>query len=381
MTAGPSPGPGAGARPCGPAPRGGQAGPPAPVADAAPQVPPQPAPQPVPPAAPRAAPRPPAAPVPPREAALLAVAPGPFGSVQDAGRVGWRRFGLTGAGAMDPEGLVAANALVGNPPEAACVEFAHAGGTWRLRGEARRIAVAGGGFAVSVDGRPVPPLTSTILRPGQVLALGGAPDAVWGYLAVAGGIGVAREFGSRSTHPRSGVGGLEGRLLRAGDRLPLGPAAPPSGPERLLPLEPRRPGAPVRVVLGPQDDHFPDEAIARLLAEPYRVTARGDRMAYCLEGPPLRHAGGFNIVSDGLLPGSIQVPGSGQPIVMLMDAQTTGGYPKIATVVSADLGRLAQRRPGEPVRFRAVGREDAQALRREHVHRLLALALRLETLG
>jgi biotin-dependent carboxylase-like uncharacterized protein len=308
---------------------------------------------------------------------LVATAPANFTSVQDMGRTGWRRFGLTGAGAMDPESLACANALVGNPIAAAAIEFAHAGGEWQVRGADCRIAITGGGFDTSINGEPLQPNASTVLRQGHTLKIGGARDAVWGYLAVAGGVLVAREFGSRSTHVRSGVGGLQGRFLQAGDELKLASTGAPIGAEHTLSRPPLPRDAPIRVVLGPQDDYFTQAAITKFLSTEYRVTWQGDRMGYRLEGPPLEHAGGFNIVSDGLLPGSIQVPGNGQPIVLLMDAQTTGGYPKIATIVSADVGRFAQHRPGRTVRFAAVDLDDAQLLRREFIYRLQATRLRL----
>ena len=310
-------------------------------------------------------------------AVLKAVAPAPFATVQDMGRVGWRRFGVTGAGAMDAEALAVANALVGNPCDAAAVEFGHAGGEWTVAGASCRIAVAGGSFPVSVDGRPVAPLTSATLHPGNVLRIGGARDAVWGYLALSGGVQVPREFGSRSTHLRASIGGLEGRPLVAGDELPLHPLEAQGGGERTLLASPVAPDDPIRVVLGPQDDYFTPAALRTFLSAEYFVTWQGDRMGYRLEGPPLEHARGFNIVSDGLLPGSIQVPGSGNPIVMLRDAQTTGGYPKIATIVSADIGRMAQRRPRSAVCFQAISLEDAHLLRREFVARLQAMRLRV----
>ena len=155
------------------------------------------------------------------QAGLQAIAPSPFTTVQDAGRVGWRRHGVTGAGAMDLESHAVANALVGNLLEAATVEFAHGGGEWTVSGPAVRIAVTGGSFGATIDGRPVAPNTSALLHEGQTLRIGGAKDAVWGYLAVSGGgIQVAKELGGRSTHARGGMGGLEGRPLTACDILP-----------------------------------------------------------------------------------------------------------------------------------------------------------------
>lgn len=313
------------------------------------------------------------------EVGLRAVAPSQFATVQDPGRVGWRRYGVTGAGAMDLESHAVANALVGNPIEAATVEFAHGGGEWEITGPPVRVAVAGGSFAATVDNRPVPPNTSAILREGQRLRIGGAKDAVWGYLAVSGGgIRVLRELGSRSTHVRGGMGGFEARPLAAGDLLPVNAAAP-EGPERSLPRPDTGTHGPIRVVLGPQDDYFSREAVAVFLSSHYEVTWHSDRMGYRLQGPPLQHERGFNIVSDAILPGCIQVPGSGQPIVLLRDAQTTGGYPKIATIISADLGRFAQLRPLSKVRFKAVSVDDAQLLRREFISRVQAVGLHVQT--
>ncbi len=308
---------------------------------------------------------------------LQAVAPGPFSTIQDPGRVGWRRYGVTGAGAMDLESHAVANALVGNPVDAATIEFAHGGGEWAIAGGSARIAVAGGSFAAAIDGRPIPPLTSAVLREGQRLRIGGAKDAVWGYLAVSGGIQVPLELGSRATHPRAAMGGLEGRHLVAGDTLPLR-AEPMPDSDRTLQRPARDLQEPVRVLLGPQDDYFTAEAIDTFLSAIFVVAWQGDRMGYRLEGPPLQHARGFNIVSDAILPGSIQVPGSGRPIVLLRDAQTTGGYPKIATILSSDLGRFAQLRPMSKVRFRAVDPDDAQLLRREFISRVHATGLHVQ---
>ena len=167
------------------------------------------------------------------EVALHAVAPSPFSTVQDFGRVGWRRYGVTGAGAMDIESHAVANALVGNAVEAATIEFAHGGGEWTVSGAPTRIAVAGGSFTASIDGQAVPPRSSAVLRPGARLTIGGARDAVWGYLAVAGGIQVERELGSRATYVRAQIGGLDGRKLEAGDTLPLQHRGL-NGPDRTL---------------------------------------------------------------------------------------------------------------------------------------------------
>ena len=195
------------------------------------------------------------------------------------------------------------------------------------------------------------------------MTIGAAQAGVFAYLAAAGGFDLPPALGSLSLHPRAGLGGLGGRPLRPGDELPL-LGSPPDGPELTLPPVPLDREAPIRVVLGPQDDHFDEETVAAFLSTDYAVSQEADRMGYRLSGPAIPHRSGFNIVSDGIVAGSVQVPGSGVPIVMMADHQTTGGYPKIATVVSADLRLLAQRRVGDLVRFAAISVEAAHGLAR-----------------
>jgi len=186
------------------------------------------------------------------------------------------------------------------------------------------------------------------------------------YLAVAGGIDVPRVLGSRATYLRGRLGGLDGRALQKGDVLPLGaPARDPGvAPGRHVPAS-RRPAYPAaveaRVVLGPQADRFTPAGLAAFLGGPYTVTPQADRMGYRLEGPAIEHARGHDIISDGIPLGGIQVPGEGQPIVLLVDRQTTGGYTKIATVISVDIARIGQTRPGQRVRFREVTLAEAHA--------------------
>lgn len=295
---------------------------------------------------------------------LRVVSPGTLTTLQDLGRRGWLRFGVPAAGAMDPVGLVLANALVGNPPDMAALELTLAGASFAVEHAAARIAVAGGDFPLTIDGEAVAGARSHWLEPGRTLGLGGARAGARAYLAVDGGFRVEPVLGSVATHVRSGIGGWQGRALQAGDALPLAKVAKP-GAERAWPAGFKRPGHPrVRVVLGPQDDHFTPAAVETFLGADYTVTNRADRMGYRLSGPKLAHAKGPDIVSDAIAPGSVQVPGFGEPIVLLADRQTTGGYPKIATVIGADLPALGQRRPGERLRFEAVSVETAQAARR-----------------
>ena len=298
-------------------------------------------------------------------AALHATAPGPYVTIQDAGRRGWRRFGVSISGAMDQPALAAANALVGNPADTAALEFAHVGGTWEIAAESCRIAVTGGDFAVSADGGALGPWQSHTLRRGQLLSIAGAPDAVWGYLAVAQGFDAAPQLGSCATHLRSGLGGFGGHRVAEGDVLRLHAAQAPAGPERRLAALRRDPG-PMRVVLGPQDDFFTPDTIDTFLGTSWCVSHHGDRMGTWLEGPPIAHTNGYNVLSDGLVPGCIQVPGTGQPLVLLMDCQTIGGFPKLATIITADLPRFAQCRPGSLVNFATVDIDAAQTLYRAY---------------
>jgi biotin-dependent carboxylase-like uncharacterized protein len=307
-------------------------------------------------------------------AVLRAVAPTPFVTVQDGGRRGWRRFGVASSGAMDRMSLTLANALVGNRGGEAALEFAYAGGEWIVETSSCRIAITGGPFNATVDGMTLAPFTSAVLRRGQCLRIGGAPQRVWGYLAVAGGFDIPLAFGSRATHVRNGIGGIEGRTIQAGDAVPLRNDRATQEPERSADGMESDDGGPIRLVLGPQQDFFDERSRAVFLSEDYRATWQQDRMAYRLEGPMLRHVGGFNIISDGVVPGCIQVLGTGIPIVLMRDCGTVGGYPKIGTIIEADLGRLAQKRPGSVVRFEAVTVAVAQDIRRGFLARLQLLA-------
>lgn len=291
-------------------------------------------------------------------AALRVLACGPGASLQDFGRFGLQRYGVSPAGAMDREALAAANALVGNSVGTAGVELMLAGAEFALEDGPALIAVAGGGASLTVAGRKVPPLTSALAEPGDRIAIGPAREGVYAYLAAANGFALPAELGSLSLHRRSAIGAPP---LAAGMALPLGDG-PLARPLRLP--EPPADEGPIRIMLGPQDGHFAAEAIETLSSAAFRVSAAADRMGVRLDGPTLAHARGFNIVSDGIATGSIQVPGDGRPILLMRDRQTTGGYPKIAAVISADLGRFAQIPPGREVRFAVVTREEAVAAAR-----------------
>lgn len=287
-------------------------------------------------------------------AALVVERCGPGTSVQDLGRLGWRRQGISTAGAADRLALAVANALVGNAADVAAVETTLAGARFRIEGGPVLLAAAGPGVTLSVDGRTVAPGASVRVEPGQSLDLGPLRGGVHGYLAAAGGIASPPEMGSRSVHLRSGIGGA---MLVPGARLAVGGGA--SGPLALARVPDHETG-PIRIMAGPQDDWFEAGTLDRLAGAVWRIDARSDRMGRFLDGPRLLpHEG--SMVSDGVLPGSIQVPPSGQPIVLMRDCQTTGGYPKIATVISADLDRLAQMQAGYEFRLQIVDRPAAVA--------------------
>jgi 5-oxoprolinase (ATP-hydrolysing) subunit C len=284
---------------------------------------------------------------------------GPACSVQDGGRHGAQRYGLTPSGAMDRLSLAAANVLLGNKPFAAAVEIGPFGGTFVARDGAVRVALAGAPRSADIDGRAVAFDTSATIGEGEALTLGFAKGGSFSYLAIEGAIAGEPMFGSLSVTARTGLGSPYPRPLAAGDELPAKAAS--GADERRIELPPRESG-PIRVVFGPQDDEFSDDAKAAFLTSEWKISATSDRMGYRLEGgPPIRHLHGHNIVSDGTVNGSIQVSGNGAPIVLMLDRGTTGGYPKIATVITADFGRLAQIPAGTGFRFKAITVAEAQA--------------------
>jgi biotin-dependent carboxylase-like uncharacterized protein len=281
---------------------------------------------------------------------------GPATSVQDAGRFGAQRYGLTPSGAIDRLALATANALVGNPPFTAAIELGPFGATFTAQDHPIRIAFAGASRGIKIDDRVLPLNQSATLMPGERLVLGAAREGVFSYLAIEGGIQGEAAFGSLSVNARAGLGSPVPRPLQSGDRLDLRAAT--ERIEHAIPSPPLS-SDPIRVVLGPQDDEFGD-AVKTFLDGTWTISPTSDRMGYRLQGPVIRHQHGHNIVSDGTVNGSIQVPGNGQPIVLMPDRGTSGGYPKIATVIGADFGRFAQMPPGRPFRFAAVSVNEAR---------------------
>jgi biotin-dependent carboxylase-like uncharacterized protein len=302
---------------------------------------------------------------------------GPVSSVQDGGRHGAQRYGLTPSGAMDRLALAAANTLVGNPPFAAAVEIGPFGTAFTARDGAVRVALSGAPRAADIAGRAVAMDTSMTIADGETLTLGFTRGGAFSYLAIEGGIAGEPMFGSLAVNARAGLGSPYPRPLQAGDEFQTSSAS--GVQERQIEL-PARAGGPIRVVLGPQDDEFGEDAMALFLESDWKISPTSDRMGYRLDGPVIEHLHGHNIVSDGTVDGSIQVPGNGAPIVLMPDRGTTGGYPKIATVITADLGRLAQTSAGTALRFRAVSMAEAQEEARKFALLLRALPDRLRAI-
>lgn len=295
---------------------------------------------------------------------------GPQTTVQDLGRRGWLRVGIPPSGPMDREAFLLANRLVGNAEDAAGLECTVTGPRIEFA-DARWVAVTGAVMPVTLNGAEMPRWAGFEVKAGDVLRLGPARSGVRGYVAVSGGINTPPALGSRATYLRGRLGGLEGRALRKGDCLPLGPAsggAPAELHEELIPdytVEPT-----VRVVLGPQDDRFSKRGIAALFDAAYEMTPQSDRMGARLRGARIEHTHGHDIISDGVALGGIQVVGDGQPIVLLSDRQSTGGYTKIGTVCSFDIGRVSQVKPGQRLRFRRVSEAEAHEFLRAYRHEL-----------
>ncbi len=292
--------------------------------------------------------------------------PGLFTTIQDLGRYGYQRFGVSVSGAMDPWAITVGNRLLGNPDQAAGLEVTMQGPELLFE-EALSIAVTGADLSPTINGVAMPMWTVVVMPAGSRLQFGMRRGGVRAYLTVAGGIDGPLILGSRSTHVRSGLGGLAGRALKQWDRLDVGPArtAGSNYVGRTLP-EPHRPryrtSVTARVIRGPQADRFTDDAWQRLASSPYRLTLESDRMGYRLQGPALTPRTSADIVSDAVSVGSIQVPADGLPILLMADCQTTGGYAKLATMIAADRSLAAQLFPGDSLSFRVVTPDKASEL-------------------
>jgi antagonist of KipI len=291
---------------------------------------------------------------------------GPLTTIQDLGRPGHLGVGIPESGPIDREAFILANRLVGNADGAAGLECTLAGPRVEFTDE-RGVAVTGAEMPVTLNGASAPRWQAFRVKAGDVLKLGFAKHGVRCYLAVSGGIDTPPALGSRATYLRGQLGGLGGRALKKDDRLPLGPLALiRTGRLRASRIPDYSGDAEIRVVLGPQDDRFTERGIAAFLGGPYEMLPQSDRMGARLRGPSIEHVRGHDIISDGIPLGGIQVVGDGQPIVLLVDRQSTGGYTKIATVCSFDIGRVGQIKPGQRLSFRQLSVAAAHTWLRAH---------------
>ena len=308
----------------------------------------------------------------PAENHVRIVQPGPMTLIQDGGRIGYQQLGVSVSGAVDVDSLSIGNRLVGNDKQAAGLEVLLGGLV--LEFSTRTIfAVTGADTSPHLDGVPVPMNVSCVAHAGSRLELAMVSSGLRSYVSIAGGITVSELLGSRSTHVASELGGIDGRAVAEGDVLELGFSSgeEPSGliledqispPSELV----------VRIILGPQDNEFSDSGIETLLSTAYVVTDQSNRQGLRLDGPEIEsRTGRYDIISDAVVNGSIQIPGDGKPIILLADRQTTGGYAKVATVASVDLSILGQAAPGTTIRFVEISVEEAQAAlaaREERIH-------------
>ncbi len=302
----------------------------------------------------------------PKPPTIHVLRPGLFTTIQDLGRHGYQRFGVSVSGAMDRWALAVGNRLLGNPDQAAGLEITIQGPELLFE-QAVSIAITGADLSPTSNGLAIPMWTVVAMQAGSRLQFGMRRQGARAYLTVAGGIDGPLMLGSRSTHVRSGLGGLAGRALKKWDQVDVGPARATSAHYvgRTLP-ESHRPqygtSPSVRVVPGPQVDRFTEEALQILAGSPYRLTSESDRMGYRLQGLELTHRTSADIVSDAVSVGSIQVLADRQPILLMADCQTTGGYAKLATMIAADRALAAQLSPGDTLSFVVITQDKAAEL-------------------
>nr|WP_263324714.1 biotin-dependent carboxyltransferase family protein [Neobacillus sp. Marseille-Q6967] len=279
--------------------------------------------------------------------------PGLQTTVQDLGRYGFQRYGISPSGAMDTYSLQMANLLTGNPLEEAGLEVTLIGPRFELLSDCS-LAICGGNLSPEINGKSVPMWKSVKVREGDVLTFGKCVNGARAYIGFSGGIEVPIVLGSKSTFLNGGFGGYKGRALEAGDVLYGNPVTVRNRflhPDLVPHFEN---DLTVKVVLGPHVEKFTPETIEVFLTDEYTITPQSNRMGYQLNGPKLEHRARADIISDPIPFGGIQVPASGQPIILMAERQTTGGYTRIATVISDDLPKLAQAKPGDRLKFQAV---------------------------
>lgn len=303
------------------------------------------------------------------------IKPGLLTTVQDLGRPMYRTSGVSASGAMDPLSLRLANILVGNEESKAALEVTLVGPHLQFRSDGV-IAITGGNFSPKLNGRTITMWKALKVNKGDELRFGNYIDGCRAYIAFSGGIQTPKVMGSQSTFIRGSYGGIEGRALKTGDRLPVGISYRKMDdivgrrirPEDIPDFVTARP---IQLILGPHEQEFTDESLVSFLNQPYSVSNESDRMGYRLQGPVLKHVNKPDIISDFITVGTIQVPGSGQPIIHMADCGTSGGYTKIGVIITTDLSYVAQRKPGDTIMFQPVEIKEAQLQLRKQ-ERLIA---------
>jgi antagonist of KipI len=295
---------------------------------------------------------------------LIVVKPGMLTTVQDLGRRGYQGLGVPVAGPMDWYSHRRANQLLGNDPMAAALEITLIGPEILSEGEVVAI-VTGAEFDTAMDGTPISHEQSFTMRSGSRVRFGARRGGARSTLAVRGGFAVPLTFGSRATHLPSSMGGVDGRALRSGDRLPIGDALAREATGRGVAMPLPRGGTTLRIVEAAHRSRFTDASWKALTTERFVVTPHSNRMGYRLDGPRLEHNRGADLLSEAMPIGAIQVPASGSPILLMADRQTTGGYPTIANVIAADLPLAGQLAPGDGIEFADCSIDDAIAALRE----------------
>jgi biotin-dependent carboxylase-like uncharacterized protein len=302
------------------------------------------------------------------------IQPGPLTTVQDLGRFGYQQYGVPTSGALDNYAFRIGNFLVGNEEWAASLEITLFGCQLRTLQDTK-VAITGANLAATINGEPAPAWESFPIKSGDVLSFPRLDSGCRACLAIAGGIDVPAVMKSASTYVKAHIGGLSGRPLRQGDIVKANVSAASAAVTRLpseyIPAYESQ--ITLRVILGPQDDCFTEGGIYTLLSSEYIVSTQADRMGYRLEGPRIEHREEADIISDGIPLGAVQVPGDGLPIILLADRQTTGGYTKIATVISINIPKVAQVKPGDKIKFTPVTEEQAVALLKKYEQQMEAI--------
>ncbi len=302
------------------------------------------------------------------------VKPGLFTTIQDRGRWRYQRFGIPVAGAMDDFATRVANILIGNNEYEAVLENTFLGPEIAFRCD-EIISITGANMKPRINGEYVPMWTSLLVKAGDILSFSNAITGLRSYIAFSKGLDVPEIMGSKSTFTRGGLGGYKGRKLESGDEIKLGNRELSNLgsylSSKFIPIYKKEES--IRIIMGPQDDYFTEETKEGFLNSKYTITPESDRMGYRLDGPKIIHKNGADIVSDGIVFGSIQVPGHGSPIIMMADRATTGGYTKIATVITPDLHKLAQMSPGNSIDFRSISLEEAHEIYKEYENKLIEI--------